>query len=380
MLKSAKAATSRGVTIDTCIERMAQTLVDYCTRVKEDDKVWIRSTTLGTPLVEAVYKACIIRGAHPEVILRTDNMENLFYQHAQDHQLEYTSPFTKYFVEHADVMMTILADFNLKRLTTVDPQKVVKRSKAEHIINATASKRAYEGALQWILTVYPTQAMAQEASMSFLEYQDFVYSACFADRSNPRAEWQKLSLTGRKIAYFLNKKTMLHIVGEDTDLRLKILGRRWINADGHRNFPSGEVFTSPIEDSAEGTIRFTYPGIHRGKEVAGIVLTFEKGNVVKASADKGDDLLQEMLNTDEGAKRIGEVALGTNYGITRFTKNILFDEKIGGTIHVALGRSILGTRGRNNSAIHWDLVKDMRAEGRIYADGELFYENGTFLI
>jgi aminopeptidase len=342
--------------------------------------VLIQSTTLAVPLVEAVYKESIIKGAHPEVSLSTGNMQNLFYTYAQPHQLDYESPFRKYYVDNIDAVITILADYNVRHLTSVSPEKVVRRTKALEEINSTISKRASEGTLEWTLVVYPTHAMAQEASMSLLEYEEFVYHACFVDMPDPVAEWKKMSAIQENIVNYLNRKSTLHIVGEDTDLTVTIQGRKWINSDGRRNFPSGEVFTGPQENSAEGTIRFTFPGIYSGKEVEDITLTFEKGEVTQAHAKKGDDLLQKMITVDEGARRVGEIAIGTNYGITKFTKNILFDEKIGGTIHLALGRSILDTGGTNASAIHWDMIKDMKGEGQIYADGELFYENGTFLI
>ena len=358
---------------------MAKVLCDYCTEIKQEDKVLILGTTLGVPLIEAVYKESLIKGAYPEVFLTTENQQTLFYRYAQDHQLTYTSPFLKYFVENMDAIISVGAEYNVKSLTTVSPEKIAKKSKAQEAINAIFMQRAHEGTLNWTATVYPTHAMAQEASMSLLEYEEFVYNACLITSSDPIAEWKKLSRDQERIVQYLNKKNELHITGEDTDLKVLIGGRTWNNSDGHRNFPSGEVFTGPLEDSAEGVIRFTFPGIYSGKEVEDIILHFEKGKVVKAHAQKGDDLLQEMLAIDEGAQRVGEVAIGTNYGITTFTKNILFDEKIGGTIHLALGRSIPDTGGKNISAIHWDLVKDMK-DGCIYADGELFYENGKFLI
>ncbi len=359
---------------------MAQVICGYSTGMKEDDKVLIQSTTLAVPLVEAVYKECLIRGAHPEIYLNTDNLQSIFYGYAKDHQLDYTSPFMKYYMEELDVVIMIMAEHNLKHLTNVDPQKIGRRSKAQESITATAMQRIQEGTLRYTLTVHPTHAMAQEASLSLLEYQDFVYRACFVDRSDPVAEWKDLSENQERIVNYLNEKSELHIVGEDTDLNVNVKGRTWVNSDGKRNLPSGEVFTGPVEDSLEGTIRFTYPGIYMGKEVEDITLTFEKGVVVRASAKRGEDFLQEMLKVDEGAKRVGEVAIGMNYGITTFTKNILFDEKIGGTIHLALGRSLPNTGGMNESAIHWDLLKNMESGGKLYADGELFYENGKVML
>lgn len=358
---------------------MAKVLTEYCTDVKERDKVLIMGTTLAVPLVEAVYRESVIKGAHPEIILQTENATSIFYRYAQEHQLSYTSPFMKYYMENLDVIISVLADYNMKNLTNVNPEKIAKKSKAQEEINATLLRRAYERTLRWCLTAYPTHAMAQEASMSLLDYEEFVYNACFINSDDPVSEWRKLSQLQEEISAFLEKKSELHLVGESTDLTMHIGGRTWINSDGRENFPSGEVFTGPVEDTAEGTIRFTYPGIYMGNEVEDIALTFRKGVVTEAHAEKGNDLLQKMLNVDEGAKRIGEIAIGTNYGITKFTKNILFDEKIGGTIHMALGRSIPDSGGKNSSAIHWDILKDMK-NGKMYADGELFYENGKVLI
>jgi aminopeptidase len=359
---------------------MAQVLTEYCAQVKKGDKVLLRGNTLAVPLVEAVFKECMTRGAHTEVILETDNLQNLFFAHAQDHQLDYTSPFLKYYIENIDAVISILADYNSKRMSNVPPQKITRKAQAQQEINTILLERSHKKELNWTLTLYPTHALAQEASMSLLEYQEFVYKACFLNTDNPIDQWRNLSKYQQKMVDYLTGKSEIHIVGEDTDITMDVSGRTWVNSDGRRNFPSGEVFTSPVEDSAEGSIRFTYPGIYMGKEIEDITLIFEQGKVVKAHAKKGDDLLQEVLTTDEGAQKLGEIAIGTNYGITQFTKNILFDEKIGGTIHAALGRSIPDAGGENMSAIHWDLIKDMHTDSSIYADGELFYENGKFVM
>ncbi|GAG12347.1 unnamed protein product, partial [marine sediment metagenome] len=220
---------------------------------------------------------------------------------------------------------------------------------------------------------------AQEAAMSLEEYEDFVFNSCLLDKKEPVTEWKKIDKHQQKICEFLNQVSTIHILGENTDLLLKVKNRKWINCSGKLNMPDGEVFTGPLENSANGTIRFTYPGIVSGREVEDITLTFKDGKVVKATAAKGDELLQQMLKI-EGVDRIGEVAIGTNYRITQFSKNMLFDEKMGGTIHMALGASYPESGGLNKSAIHWDMVKDMKKEAEIYADNKLFYKNGKFLI
>jgi aminopeptidase len=235
------------------------------------------------------------------------------------------------------------------------------------------------GSLRWCGTQYPTYSDAQEAAMSLSDYEDFVYGAGLLDTENPVAEWKKISAQQERWVKYLDTKKELHILSEGTDIRVKVNGRKWINCDGRVNFPDGEIFTSPVEDSINGFITFSFPGIYSGKEIEGIKLEIENGKVIKAAAQKGEDLLQALLATDEGSSFFGEVAIGTNYGIKKFTRNMLFDEKIGGTIHMAIGDSMPEAGGINRSTLHWDMLCDMRKGGKIFADGELFYENGEFI-
>jgi len=300
-----------------------------------------------------------------------------FYKYAKEHQLKFVSPVYKFLYENIDVSINVWCQPNPKKLSSIDPSKIRMSAASRRELAEIFNKRAAEGKLKWVLLPYPINAQAQEAAMSLEEYEDFVYSSCLVDKEDPIAEWRKISQQQEKICEFLNQVSEIRIVGEDTDLTFNVQGRKWINSDGKRNMPSGEVFTAPLENSANGTIRFTYPGIYSGKEVEDITLTFKDGEVVKASAAKGEDLLQQILKID-GANRIGEAAIGTNYGITKFTKNMLFDEKMGGTIHIALGNSYPESGGLNKSAIHWDILKDMKT-GEIYADSKLFYKNGKFL-
>jgi len=234
--------------------------------------------------------------------------------------------------------------------------------------------------MRWCGTLFPTYALAQEADMSLSEYEEFVYGAMLLDREDPIAEWRAFSVEQQKKVDYLDKVHEIRIVAEDTDLRMEVGGRKWMNSDGHRNFPSGEVFTGPVEESVNGTIRFTYPGIRGGAAVEDVKLRFENGRLVDASAGRGEELLLGEIDTDEGARYLGEVAIGNNYGIQRFTRNTLFDEKIGGTCHIALGSSYPDTGGKNESAIHWDLVCDLRRGGAVYADGEVIHENGAWLV
>jgi aminopeptidase len=302
-----------------------------------------------------------------------------FFKYAKEHQLKFLSPFEKFLIENIDVSIGLFCEPNPKRLTNVDPAKTRMRTAARYPIMETFYRRVAEGKLRWTGLPYPIEAEAQEAAMSLEEYENFVYSSCLLDEEDPVAEWKKTHKQQQKTCDFLNKTDEIHIVGEDTDLTFKAKGRKWINCSGKENMPDGEVFTAPIENSTNGTIRFTFPGIIQGREVEDIKLTFKDGKVIKASAAKGDDFLQQTLKI-EGANCIGEAAIGTNYGITRFTKNMLFDEKMGGTLHMALGNSYPESGGTNKSAIHWDILKDMKKDAEIYADGKLFFKNGKFLI
>jgi aminopeptidase len=247
-------------------------------------------------------------------------------------------------------------------------------------IMQTYMKRAAMGELRWVSTLFPTQAYAQDAGMSLSDYEDIVYGACMPDMDDPAGHWRRFSAWQQKIVDWLKRKSEVHVIGPETDLRLSVAGRTFINSDGKHNMPSGEVFTGPVEDSVEGHVLFSYPAIYRGREVRGIRLQFEGGKVVGASAEANQELLLQTLDTDEGSRYVGEFAIGTNEGITQFTRQILFDEKINGSFHMALGSGYPETGSVNQSAIHWDMVCDMRQGGEIWVDGELLYKDGAFAI
>lgn len=363
--------------VDPRVERLAKLCVQYSVELKPEENVLIQGNALTFPLLREIYKGCLLSGAYP-FIMPTIDVEYTFYKYAKEHQLKHVSVFEKFIAENIDVHLTVWCEPNPKELTNVDPSKIRTRRSSRRELVEILFKREAEGKLRWVGLPYPINAQAQEAAMSLVEYEDFVYSSCLVDKKDPIAEWKKISQQQEKICDFLSKAIRIRLVGEDTDLTLNVKGRRWINCSGQRNMPDGEVFTGPVENSADGTIRFTFPGIYSGREVEDISLTFKDGRVVKASAAKGNELLEQLLKID-GANRIGEIAFGTNYGITRFTKSMLFDEKMGGTIHMALGASIPESGGSNKSAIHWDILKDMKKNGEIYADNQLFYKNGKFL-
>ncbi|HVO86061.1 MAG TPA: aminopeptidase [Candidatus Eisenbacteria bacterium] len=364
--------------VDPRTEKLAKLCVQYSVNVKPEEQVLIQGSDQAFPLINELYKECLLKDAHPMVLANLD-LQYTFFKHAKEHQLKFVSPIEKFAMENMDVNIGIFCEPNPKGLSTIDPAKTRIRSASRKDLMEILFRRVAEGKLRWTGLPYPVSAEAQEASMPLEEYEDFVYNSCLVDKQDPVAEWKKVHQQQQRIGEFLNQTSEIHVLGEDTDLTFNVKGRKWINCSGKENMPDGEVFTGPIENSTNGTIRFTYPGIYAGREVEDIRLSFKDGKVVKASAAKSDDFLQQMLMI-EGADRLGEASIGTNYSITRFTKNMLFDEKMGGTIHMALGNSYPESGGKNESAIHWDILKDMKKDGEIYADNKIFYKNGKFLL
>lgn len=365
---------------DIRVERLADLSVNYSIQVKKNQEIYIAGPPMAFPLIEQLYKYTLLAGAYPSVIIRDQRFDDMQFRYGKDYQLEHVPPISKHAIQTADALVRIKAERNPKHLANIPPEKITKFTSAQRELTDIMADRIKKGELSWTLLPFPTDAMAQEASMSLLEYQDFVYKACYAHTEDPKAEWKRISVVQQKIVDYLTKRAEIQFVGEDTDISFNTKGRKWLNADGRKNMPDGEVFTGPREDSAEGTIRFTYPAIYSGNEVEDIRLTFKNGKIVEAKAKKGEKLLNKMIQIDDGSDKMGEIAIGTNYEIATFTKDMLFDEKMGGTIHMAVGRGIPETGSNNRSAIHWDMLKDMKNGGKIFADGELFYENGQFLI
>ncbi len=365
---------------DLKLNKYAELLVNYSLEVKKGDQVLIQGEDVSKDLIKEVYKEVLKNGGHPLVITKFEEQEELFYKYASEEQLDYSAPFTKYLMENVDASLRILGHNNTKNLAGVDPEKIKKHSIAQKEISEIAMNRAAEGTLNWNLCQFPTHADAQEAGMSLGDYREFVYQACHLNKKDPVAYWTEFGKELERIAEILNQKNELHFISKDTDLKCKVGGRNWVADKGKENYPGGEVFTGPIEDSVEGRIRFSFPGIYSGKEIEDIRLEFKNGKVINASAAKGEELLHSLLDTDEGSRFVGEIAVGCNEGIKEFSHNMLFDEKIGGTIHLALGRSYPETGGENHSTIHWDMLCDMKDGGEIYADGELIYRDGKFII
>jgi len=361
------------------VVKLAELITRYCIGVRKNDEVLITGGYVALPLIKELVRSIVVRGGYPIVMFSEEELEEVFMKYADKEVLTHVSPIEEFILEKIDARISILSSTHTKYLSSIDPERVKLRSSARRRLTEIFMRRDAEGNLRWCVAPYPTKALAQEAEMSLVDYMDFVYKACMVDREDPVKEWQEFTKYLNKIEdRILSKADEIHVVAEDTDLRLKVGGRTWIVDDGKKNMPGGEIFTGPIEDSIEGTIRFTYPAIWRGIMVEDVRLKFKRGEVVDARASKGEEFLKKILEIDEGSKRVGEFAFGLNYNVTRFTKAILFDEKIGGTIHMALGAGYPITGSKNVSAIHWDMIKDMR-KGKVYIDGDLVYENGKFL-
>jgi len=365
---------------DPRVEAVARILVDYSVDIQPGELVWVRGTPEGAPLILAVYQRVLERGGHPWLRLSLDEATEILLKHASDEQLDYVPDIDRQMVEEIDASIYVWSEVNTKALSNVDPAKQSRAQAARRPLSERFMDRAAQKELKWTLTAYPSHALAQDAEMSLGEFSDFVYGAALVHEADPIAAWRSVSKQQQRLIDYLADKEQVHLLGPDTDLTLSIKGRAWENCDGHENFPDGEIFTGPVENSAQGTVRFTYPACEGGREVEDVRLWFEAGKVVKATAAKNQDFLLTMLDTDEGARYLGEFAFGTNRGIQRFTKNILFDEKIGGTVHMAVGSGYPETGSQNRSAIHWDMICDLRQGGEVWVDGVLFAKDGEFTI
>ncbi|NWG20438.1 MAG: aminopeptidase [Chloroflexi bacterium] len=365
--------------VDPYVAKMARVLVQYSLGLKPGDLFRIIAPPAAVPLVSELYRAALEAGAHPYLALTLEETEELLYRHGSDEQIGLITPMMRQEIEEIHASIRIMASENTRALSGIDPQKVAIRRQALRHVQERVMQRSAEGTLNWCVTLFPTNAAAQDADMSLREFEEFVYRACKLHYDDPVAEWRRTSAEQQRIADVLNGCATIRILSPDTDLTYRVAGRTWINCAGDRNFPDGEVFSSCDETATEGHIRYTFPAIYAGREVEDVRLWFEHGQVVRATAARGEDLLHSLLNMDDGARRLGEVAFGTNYEITRFTRNILFDEKIGGTVHLALGAGYPETGSRNTSALHWDMICDMR-QGEVYADGRMIYKDGKFVI
>jgi len=364
---------------DMRIERWARTLVNYSLYVKAGDIVAINATPTAAPLVEAVYREVLRVGAHPLPQISLESLNEILLREGNDAQLTMPSPTADILAERVSAQLTIYSSNNTKALSGIPPERSALRRKALMATRNSASRQQASD-YRWSLTLYPTQSYAQDANMSLSEFEEFVFDACFLNDTDPSAKWKELSQQQQRLVDWLKGHKQVHILGDGTDLTLSIQDRIFINSDGKRNFPSGEFFTGPVENSANGVIRYEIPTTYDGHAVEGIRLVFHEGKVVEASARQGQEILEHMLDLDEGARYLGEFAFGNNLRIHRGIKNILFDEKIGGTVHLALGNSYPETGGLNHSALHWDMICDLRKSGEVWVDDTLFLKNGNILV
>jgi aminopeptidase len=366
--------------LDPRIDAWARTLVTYSAPVKPGDVVAIDGDVAARPLLQAIYRESLRVGAFPVVIPRLSELNGDLLRAGSDEQIAWISPIERWARGEADVLIRVLAEENTKALSGVDPERQIARKRSTGELLRRMMERSAADELQWTLTLYPTNAYAQDAEMSTPGFAAFVFAACKLDADDPVAAWREQAAKQQRLIDWLDGKQEIHLRGPETDLRLAVAGRRWINADGTKNFPDGELFTGPVETATEGVVRFSYPVVTDGREIHDVRLRFEAGRVVEASAGRGEAYLLETLDADPGARCLGEFAFGTNFDITRFTKNILFDEKIGGTVHMALGAGYPETGSTNESAIHWDLICDLRDGGSVDVDGEPFLRDGRYLV
>ncbi len=368
--------------MDSRIEKMAELLINYSTAVQPGDRVLIRSTSpAAEPLVQALYQTALRAGGQTftYVHLRDEDSLAIEATHTLD-LLAAFNPMLNLMYETFDVIIRIEASENPRALSQYPPETQQARARAGASLMKIQMEREGQGTLRRCTTQFPTQAYAQAAGMSLRQYETFVFEACKVHLPDPVAAWQALAQEQQRLVDYLAGKTQLHVRGRNIDLELSIEGRAFLNADGRANFPDGEIFTGPVEDSVNGWVKFTYPAYHGGNEVVGAHLTFEKGLITRATAGKNEAHLLSILDTDPGARRLGEFAIGTNTDIQHFTGSILFDEKIGGTVHMAVGQGYPETGSINTSSVHWDMICDMREGGEIVVDGELFYKDGQFKV
>lgn len=365
--------------MDPRVAKLAQVLVHYSLELKAGQQFHLSSNPLAQELTLAVYTEALKAGANVVIRNRIPEADEIFFKLASDSQLDYITPSESIVTETFDATLYIEADYNTRALSNIDPARQARFAKARAHLDKIFFERSASRALRWCVTVYPTHAAAQEADMSLSEYQDFVYAAGKLDQPDPVSAWQHEGERQRELQMWLKDKEQVILKGADIDLSFSIKGRRFEISDGKYNFPDGEIFTSPVEESVKGWVRFRYPAIFTGREVENIELWFEDGKIVREQAAKGQELLTSLLNTDAGSRTLGEWGIGTNYNIPRFTKHMLFDEKLGGTIHLAIGAGFPEAGGRNESSLHWDMLCDM-SDSEISVDGEVFYRNGKPLV
>jgi aminopeptidase len=365
--------------VDPRLLKHADILVNYSTDIQPGDRVVIEATTAAEPMLEALIERILQRGGYPYLLTQLPRQEAIFYKYAQEAQLVQTPEFHMMAYENFEARIRLHSLTDTTQLNNVPPEKQAWFAKARAPILEAQMRRGPSRDFKWCTTLFPTQAYADEAGMTFEEYQDFVYSAIRADTDDPVSHWEQVRRDQAHYVSLFEGKKDVRLRGPNVDLTLSIDGRKFRNSCGLYNMPDGEIFTGPVENSVKGWVRFTYPTVHDGRVVENVELDFVDGRVLNAKATRNHDFLLKMLDSDQGARYIGEFAIGLNFGIRRFTGNILFDEKIGGSFHMALGAGYPETGSQNKSRIHWDMICDMREDSEILVDGEVVYKDGQFI-
>ena len=361
------------------LQKYAHLLVHYCLEIQKGDKLLISTTTAAESLVREVFREATKAGAHIHCDLSFREQNKIFFEEASEEQLLFLSPQKKEIMETFDAYLHILAPYNTKENKNVDSKKAAIRSQSQKVIQDIYFDRIGNRSLKRTLCQFPTSAAAQEAEMSLEDYEKFVYGACHLYDDDPISAWMEVRKNQQKIVDYLNSAQTIIYKNAKTDIQFSVVDRTWINSDGRNNMPSGEVYTSPVEDSVNGFIHFDLPTVYNGHQVRGVTLHVKDGFIESWSAEEGKAFLDEIFTID-GTRRFGEAAIGTNTNIQMTTKNILFDEKIGGTVHMAIGQSYKQAGGQNSSSVHWDMIANMSEDGEIWADGNLVYEKGKFLL
>jgi aminopeptidase len=369
---------------DIRVQKFANVLVGHSARIKPGDRVLLEGTTAAEPLLRELFVQILQAGGHPHVMMMLPgtmpfSQDELYMTYANDAQLDFVPTFHKLAYDQFESRIRIHSATNTHGGTNIDAARNQRRGRALSAITESQFRRGAEGIFKWVTTLYPTDAYAQDASMSLKEYEDFVFGAVHTNEDDPIKFWQGVEQKQQSAVDFMNGKNQVVLRGPNVDLTLSVKGRTFLNSFGTFNMPDGEIYTGPVEESVNGWVKFTYPAITGGVSVEGVELTFSNGRVESARAEKNQDFLINTLETDPGARYLGEFAIGSNFDINRFTGNILFDEKIGGSFHMALGAGYPETGSKNKSAIHWDMICDMRQDAEIAVDGEAFYKNGQFV-
>jgi aminopeptidase len=383
---------------DPRLEKLANILVKYSTKVRKGDAVGIAADPVALPLADEVVKAVIKAGGLPIVTLRRAGMAEALAEFGSDEQLSATHPVHLAYTKLVNVHFTLWGEENSKNLSRYDAKKLALFSQGNRETMREAMRRSalpidHPERMRWVGTLMPTQSSAQDAEMSLSQYEDFVFRAGLLHEPDPVAAWERVHAKQERVRAFLQSKSVFRFRApacdshDGTDLTVDCSKSTWINCSGHENFPDGEVFAGPGD--VNGHVNYTFPAVYNGREVLGVRLAFKGGRVVDASATKNEDFLIQMLDQDPGARTLGEIAIGTNYSITEFSRNTLFDEKIGGTFHAAVGAGYPESGSTNVSGLHWDMVCDLRPRtnkdgsmipgGTIEADGEVFHRDGQFL-